>query len=101
MPEADDGPKNKRWAVGSLVVLRCGCVCRVKSVFSSSYREGITGQLTKWYGWSLVCLEHGITITVGDNGDWSPVYRGHGNDVIGRASSTDLAKMKERMELDT
>lgn len=100
MPEDDGKPKNKRWAVGSHVVLRGGCVCRVASIFSASYREGRSGELRKWYGWNLVCLEHGNKICVGDNGDWSPVSRGHANDVIGRASSTDLAKMKHRMELE-
>lgn len=92
MPEGDDGPANKRWRVGDLVLTRGGCVCRVKSVFSASYKEGRSGKLTKWWGWSLKCVQHGNTWVVGDRGDWSPIAGNrHDNDVLGPATNAALA----------
>lgn len=101
MSDEDGAPKNKRWKVGDLVVLRGGCVCRVKSIFSASYKEGRSGKLCKWWGWSLQCVTHGNRFTVGDDGSWSPIAgNSHDLDVLGPASNADLAKIgKTRAEL--
>lgn len=100
MPEADGGPKNKRWAVGGTVVLRSGCLCRVAAIFSASYKDGLTGAKSKAWGWSLRCLEHGNRITVWDNGDYSPVAGAppHQLDVVGPATNAAISKMKRRLE---
>lgn len=88
-----DGPQNRRWGVGSLVVVRSGCIFRIKGIFSASYKEGRSGNLSKLFGWTGVCLQHGNKTTWQDNGDYSPVYRGHELDVIGLATSASLAKI--------
>lgn len=98
MPEADGGPKNKRWKIGDTVELRSGCLCRVKGHFSASYKDGVTGAKSKAWGWSLECLEHGNRITVWDNGDYSPVTGNkHQLDVVGPATNAAISKMKRRL----